>query len=169
MCFSPDGQLLVSGSDDQDIILWDWQMGTRRLRYNSGHHNNVFQARLLPYSSNRAIVTCAADGQVRVGVLREGSAEVPTTRLGHHHGRAHKLSIDPACPVSLLSSGEDGCVRLYDLRERGAGNYLAVRCLCRSILVFLPCLVLPASSPNPEPFPKRSSPREHGRPPRWPC
>ena len=44
----PAGELLVSGSDDQDVILWDWQAGRQLLRYASGHSNNVFQARLLP-------------------------------------------------------------------------------------------------------------------------
>jgi hypothetical protein len=36
-----------------------------RLRFDSGHRNNVFQARMLPHSSGGRIITCAADGQVR--------------------------------------------------------------------------------------------------------
>ncbi len=35
------------------------------LRYPSGHRDNVFQARILPASSNQTVVSCAADGQVR--------------------------------------------------------------------------------------------------------
>ena len=34
------------------------------LRYTSGHRANVFQARILPESSNQTVVSCAADGQV---------------------------------------------------------------------------------------------------------
>ena len=42
--------------------------GTQRLAYDSGHRGNVFQARAMPGSSLRVIVSCAADGQVCVCV-----------------------------------------------------------------------------------------------------
>lgn len=59
-----DGNIIVSGSDDRTVILWDWAVGTVRISFNSGHKNNVFQARFMPYSSDRTIVTSAADGEV---------------------------------------------------------------------------------------------------------
>ncbi|KAF6256191.1 hypothetical protein COO60DRAFT_1272074 [Scenedesmus sp. NREL 46B-D3] len=62
------GDVLISGSDDQQILLWDWERGRVRLRFDSGHANNVFQARMLPHSSGSRIVTCAADGQVTARV-----------------------------------------------------------------------------------------------------
>lgn len=34
-------------------------------RYDSGHVDNIFQARILPHSADRTVVSCAADGQVR--------------------------------------------------------------------------------------------------------
>jgi hypothetical protein len=42
--------------------------GCVRLRFDSGHRNNVFQARMLPHTSGSHIITCAADGQVRQAV-----------------------------------------------------------------------------------------------------
>jgi WD repeat-containing protein 42A len=62
--FNPAGNLLVSGSDDMDIILWDWLAKTQRLIYPSGHQENVFHARVMPFTDDSAIVTVAADGQV---------------------------------------------------------------------------------------------------------
>jgi WD repeat-containing protein 42A len=62
--FNPSGELLVSGSDDQDIVVWKWGSKNRVLSYDSGHEDNVFQARMMPYSDDRIIVSCAADGQV---------------------------------------------------------------------------------------------------------
>lgn len=64
--FSSDGDILVSGSDDHTVILWDWQSGLIKLSFHSGHNNNVFQAKIMPYSEDRSIVTCAADGQVYI-------------------------------------------------------------------------------------------------------
>jgi len=62
--FNTDGDILVSGSDDWRVILWDWETGGIKLSFHSGHTNNVFQAKIMPHSEDRSIVTCAADGQV---------------------------------------------------------------------------------------------------------
>lgn len=62
--FNADGDVLISGSDDRRVILWDWQLGKVKLSFPSGHGNNVFQAKFMPFSDDRTIVTCAADGMV---------------------------------------------------------------------------------------------------------
>ncbi|KAK9823322.1 hypothetical protein WJX72_001905 [[Myrmecia] bisecta] len=117
--FSPhDGVILVSGSDDKQICFWDWQAGTRTLRYHSGHRNNVFQARIMPESSNKTVVTCAADGQVRIAFLPEaGGRSIETKPLAVHEGRAHKLAVEPGSASCFFSCGEDGNVFHFDLRE----------------------------------------------------
>lgn len=56
--------MLVSSSDDRRVILWNWETGNPKLVFQSGHNNNVFQAKFMPYTDDRSIVTCAADGQV---------------------------------------------------------------------------------------------------------
>lgn len=62
--FNAGGDILVSGSDDKRVVLWDWETGHKKLSFHSGHTNNVFQAKIMPYTDDRSIVTCAADGQV---------------------------------------------------------------------------------------------------------
>lgn len=62
--FNEEGDILVSGSDDRRIILWDWETGRITLSFDSGHNHKVFQAKIMPYTEDRSIVTCAADGQV---------------------------------------------------------------------------------------------------------
>lgn len=62
--FNPAGDLLVSGSDDKDIIVWNWATKSREIMYHSGHLENVFEVRVMPYTDDRTIITSAADGQV---------------------------------------------------------------------------------------------------------
>ncbi|KAH9322174.1 hypothetical protein KI387_016813, partial [Taxus chinensis] len=117
--FNPSGDLLVSGSDDREIIIWDWATGNKKLSFNSGHTNNIFQARIMPFTDDCSIVSCAADGQVRFSQVREDGC-VNTRRIGKHHGRAHKLAIEPGSPHIFFSCGEDGIVQHFDLRTHPA-------------------------------------------------
>ena len=46
-------------------IAAPWNAGRLQLMYDSGHHDNVFQAKWLPSGNNDQIISCAADGQAR--------------------------------------------------------------------------------------------------------
>jgi WD repeat-containing protein 42A len=41
--FNETGEILASGSDDLNIVLWDWARGKKKFHYESGHSGNVFQ------------------------------------------------------------------------------------------------------------------------------
>lgn len=64
LCFKEGGDTLISGSDGRMVMLWNWDAGRVKLSFHSGHTNNVFQAKMMSYSDDWSIVTCAADGQV---------------------------------------------------------------------------------------------------------
>uniref|UniRef100_A0ACD5TMU6 Uncharacterized protein n=1 Tax=Avena sativa TaxID=4498 RepID=A0ACD5TMU6_AVESA len=127
--FNADGDILISGSDDQKVMMWDWDTGAVKLQFHSGHGDNVFQARFMPYTNDRTIVTCAADGEVRVAKIQD-DGDVLTSLLGEHDGRAHKLAIEPGSPYIFYSCGEDGLVQHFDLRTDTATELF----ICRNSL-----------------------------------
>lgn len=117
--FNAAGDHLVSGSDDQEVKIWNWATKTLELSYPSGHYDNIFQVKIMPFTDDRRIVTSAADGQVRLGQVKE-NGEVETKRLGKHQGRVHNLAVEPGSPYIFYSCGEDGFVQHFDLRSNSA-------------------------------------------------
>ncbi|VFQ76735.1 unnamed protein product [Cuscuta campestris] len=69
--FNSTGDILVSGSDDKQVILWDWARNTSKLSYMSGHFDNIFQAKFMPFSDDRKIVTSSADGQAVLWLITQ--------------------------------------------------------------------------------------------------
>ncbi|XP_058090863.1 uncharacterized protein LOC131237204 isoform X2 [Magnolia sinica] len=145
--FNADGDILTSGSDDRMIMLWNWEAGLVKLSFYSGHTNNVLQAKMMPFTDDQRIVTCAADGQVRLAQLLEGGS-VDTVNLGKHEGRVHKLAIEPGSPYTFYSCGEDGLVQHFDLRTQTATGLFT----CRSFVDksrLMPIILLNAIAIDP--------------------
>lgn len=115
--FNQKGNLLASGSDDLNIVIWDWAKNIPLVTYDSGHRNNVFQAKFLPISGDTHIVSCARDGAVRIGELSSTGTCRSTRKLASHKGAAHKLCLEPDSPHVFLSAGEDGLIYEIDVRE----------------------------------------------------
>lgn len=58
------GQYLLSGSDDQTIVVSNPFNGNILVQYNTAHRANIFSAKFMPQSGDRGIVSCSGDGIV---------------------------------------------------------------------------------------------------------
>jgi len=76
--WSTGGNLLASGSDDTYLNIWDYNPAglakpfTLNTSVSTGHHANIFSVKFMPHSSDRTVVTCAGDSEVRVFDLEYG-------------------------------------------------------------------------------------------------
>lgn len=148
--FNSTGELLVSGSDDRQILLWDWAAEKLKLSYSSGHLDNVFQAKFMPFSDDSKIISSSADCQIRLSLLMENGS-VETKRLFRHQGRVHSLAVEPGCPHVFYSCGEDGFVQHYDLRSCSATKLFYCTSFAdnsRSSSVGLNSIVIDPRNPN---------------------
>ncbi|XP_066375526.1 uncharacterized protein [Miscanthus floridulus] len=117
--FSADGRLLLSGSDDRTLVLWDWQEAAPALSFHTGHNNNVYHALFMPVSGDRSIVSCAADGEVIHSQIQEGD-RVITDKLVELEFAVHRLAVEPASPHTFYCCCQDSSVWLFDLRGENA-------------------------------------------------
>uniref|UniRef100_A0A914WHB9 Uncharacterized protein n=1 Tax=Plectus sambesii TaxID=2011161 RepID=A0A914WHB9_9BILA len=127
LSFNSDGTKLASGSDDTNVVVWDWAAERPLISFDSGHTMNVFQAKFMPLSGDCHMVTCARDGQVRLAELSVRGVCKSTRRLARHTSSAHKLALDANSPHVFLSCGEDAVVFDIDLRTAEANKILTVR------------------------------------------
>lgn len=125
--FNRIGTLLASGSDDLNIVLWNWIRNRPALVYDSGHRSNVFQAKFMPFSGDCHVVSCARDGQVRLAELSLTGICKQTKKLAQHKGGAHKLALELDSPHVFLSCGEDAIVYEIDLREDKANKLVLTK------------------------------------------
>ena len=116
VALTPEADRLITGSDDCLIKLWSLS-GAELFSYESGHHGNIFCARLVRDST---VISCAADGAVRLSELTDGSSSL----VLRHRGRAHRLALrgDVA-----LTCGEDGLVNRVDMRAPSAEHQTLLR------------------------------------------
>lgn len=154
--FNTSGTRLASGSDHLNICLWDWALQKQVLTFASGHSMNdiyqvrfllsinfvaeckSFEAKFMPLSGDRHIVTCATDGDVRLAELTEQGVCGSTRKLAHHndaalkvdyikyenslnkdicHNLLYQLALELDSPHLFLSCGADGVVYEIDLRK----------------------------------------------------
>lgn len=147
------GEYLLSGSDDQFIAVTNPHNQKVLFKFKSAHRANIFSARFMPQSNDSAIVSCSGDGVVlhtelmspymqRINDGLDGDRYENKLKLMcfncHKNGTTYEVMTVPREPKSFMTCGEDGTVRLFDLRQ----NSSCYRTCCKdNILVFSPSAI----------------------------
>ncbi|KAK3108008.1 hypothetical protein LTR53_017856, partial [Teratosphaeriaceae sp. CCFEE 6253] len=99
LAWSRSGRFLASGSDDQHLNIHTYQPADSLEQFKltttvaTGHTQNIFSVKFMPFQSDRIVVTAAGDGEVRVfdleysGQAREASAASAYASGGRRRGR----------------------------------------------------------------------------------
>ncbi|XP_063696061.1 DDB1- and CUL4-associated factor 8-like [Culicoides brevitarsis] len=133
--FSQDGHLLASGSDDLNVVLWNWASGTVSRVFRSGHHQNVFQTKFYG-NGNIQLITTARDGYVRNHDVPSSGGKPYSTTLYKHLGPVHRVATGQMHPYDVLTAGEDGNVINVDMRERKKNRLVNVKNGKRKIILY---------------------------------
>lgn len=122
--WNSSGSLLVSGSDDLKVNVWDYS--SRKLLHSveTGHTANIFCTKFVPETSDELVVSGAGDAEVRLfnlaglrGRADDDNALTPSAMYQCHTRRVKKLAVEPGNPNVVWSASEDGTLRQHDFRE----------------------------------------------------
>ncbi|XP_076239043.1 DDB1- and CUL4-associated factor 6 isoform X2 [Calliopsis andreniformis] len=115
VCWNSTGELILSGADDQHLVITNAYNYKVLTDYKTSHRANIFCAKFLPHSQDHHIVSCSGDGIILYTDLMR-KRETFRNQFNCHSGTTYEVATIPSEPYIFLSCGEDGTVRWFDLR-----------------------------------------------------
>ncbi|XP_010453127.1 PREDICTED: WD and tetratricopeptide repeats protein 1 [Camelina sativa] len=124
LAWNSNGSLLISGSDDLRINIWNYSSRKLLHSIDTGHTANIFCTKFVPETSDELVVSGAGDAEVRLFDLSrlssrgdDDNAITPSALYQCHTRRVKKLAVEPGNPNVVWSASEDGTLRQHDFRE----------------------------------------------------
>lgn len=109
------GNLLLSGSDDRSVIIWDAFKRRKQAQLRTSHTGNIFSVKFIRNKSDTQIATCASDAKVKVVDITGEKTILNCDSC--HSDRIKRLATHTNQPDLIWSAGEDGLIMQYDLRQ----------------------------------------------------
>jgi WD40 repeat protein len=107
IAFSPNGKILVTGSTDTTVKLWDTSKG-EEIRTIAGHTGAI---RSIAFSADGRLLASTGDDK-RISVWNAGTGEQLRILAGHE-GRVNAIVFSPDGNL-LASAGDDKTIRLWN-------------------------------------------------------
>ncbi|KAK0182367.1 hypothetical protein PV327_000515 [Microctonus hyperodae] len=144
ICWNNTGELILSGSDDQHLVLTNVYNYKVLTDYKTSHRANIFSAKFLPNNGDHRIVSCSGDGIILYTDLQRTS-DTYHNQFNCHNGTAYEIATVPGEPHTFFSCGEDCTVRYFDLRVKSSCNTPR----CKEDILILRSKAITAMSINP--------------------
>jgi U4/U6 small nuclear ribonucleoprotein PRP4 len=112
--FHPNGRQVLTTSFDTSWRMWDVETSKELLLQDGGHDKETFGVGIHPDGSLVAITDFA--GVIRLWDLRSGKAVHHFA--GQHAKRVLCAEFHPSCGFQLSTAGDDGTLRVWDIRQR---------------------------------------------------
>ncbi|XP_034898389.1 protein ALTERED SEED GERMINATION 2 isoform X1 [Populus alba] len=144
IAWNSKGSLLISGSDDTRMNIWNYAGRKLLHSIDTGHSANIFCTKFVPETSDELVVAGAGDAEVRLfnlsrlsGRSPDDNSIAPSALYQCHTRRVKKLAVEVGNPNVVWSASEDGTLRQHDFREGASCPPAGSSHECRNILLDL--------------------------------
>jgi WD40 repeat protein len=113
VAFSPDGQRLATGGEENTVIIWDMETSVDRLTLEGEHSGEVYTLAFSPDEGGRWLATAGEDSAVKIWDSHTG--EFIHSFRGHE-GLVSSLAFSPD-GERLVSGSRDKTVKVWDMTQ----------------------------------------------------